>query len=157
MIERLTDEDKSILKDLNFLRFDKYTYAGLFIAGVIWLIISPILPFSGWKIKPETPPKDFEEYISRLIPYLLIVLPIFVLQFINWGIKKYELIKGTKKIEIGRVVLKKNLIFKRKLILFSPFLPIIYRRPYHFMDLKPNEKVKMEISASARLINYFKI
>lgn len=157
MTERLTNEDKSLLKNLNLLRFDKYFYGGLLIAGLVFMTVLFVIPYSGWKVRPKTEPKDLEEYLSRLLPYLIIWLFMVIPPLTNWVVKRHEEKEGTKTIVKGNVRIKRNLIFKRKLIVFDPFLPIIYRRSYHFLDIKPTDKVEMQLTSLGRLLKYKKI
>jgi branched-subunit amino acid transport protein AzlD len=157
MKEKLTDEDKSLLRNLNLLRFDKYFYGGLLIAAAVLMTVLFFIPYTGWKVMPKTEPKDLQEYLSRLLPYLIIWLLMILLPLINWIVKRLEEGEGIKTIKRGTVKAKRNLILKRKLIVFDPFLPIVYRRSYHFMDLKPSDKVEMELTAFGRLLKYKKL
>jgi hypothetical protein len=157
MTERLTSEDKSLLKNLNLLRFDKYFYGGLLIAGLVFMTVLFFIPYTGWRVRPKTEPKDLQEYFSRLFPYLIVWLLMIILPLINWLVKRHEEKTGIKRIVKGSVKTKRNLIFKRKLIVFDPFLPIIYRRSYHFMDLKASDKVEIELTSLGRLLKYKRI
>lgn len=158
MTEQLTEDEIKLVKNLNLLRFDNITYNATFAVGLFYsFLVIPFIPYTGWKKRPVTPPKDLDEYIARLIPYLIIGLVITIPPVINWVIKKIELRDGTKKVVDGKVVLKSNLLLKRKLIIFKPFNLIIYRRSYHFMELKTGDRVKMELTSLGRLFKYERI
>ena len=158
MIVELTEEDIRLINKLNFLRFDRSSYIALIIGGILFLIATLFVPYNGWRIKPATPPKDFYDYFTRLIPYLIFeFFFFFFLPLIDWIIKKIELNAGKKRVVFGYVTLKTKLLFKRKIIVYSPFLLIIYRRSYHFMDIEKGDKVKMELTYLGRLLKYEKI
>lgn len=132
-------------------------YGTNFAVGIILLVLILFVPYYGWSIRPETPPKDFAEYFRSLLPYLIFV-SIFIVPFIiNWTIKRIEVKNGTKKIVTGQVLFRSRPLFRRKLIIFKPFKLIVFRRGYDLMDLKTGDKVLMELTSLGRLLNNKKI
>ncbi|UXE67275.1 MAG: hypothetical protein KA713_01325 [Chryseotalea sp. WA131a] len=158
MTEKLTEDDIRLVENLNLLRLDNIAYNATFAVGLFYsFFVIPFIPYTGWKKRPETPPKDMDEYFTRLIPFMIIGLLAVVPPIINWIIKKIELRDGPKNIVEGKVLLKTKLVFKRKLIIFIPFNIIIYRRTYHFMELSTGDRVKMQLTSLGRLFKYKRI
>jgi hypothetical protein len=112
------------------------------------------MPYFGWRHKPINPPKDLYEYLNQLAAMNAFFSPMYLLAISNLVIKAVDLNKGTKILKSGRVKLKSRLLFKRKLILFEPFLLIVYNRPLQFHDLDEGTNISLELTYFGRLLNY---
>ena len=150
----MTDEEIEKLEDLNLFRFDNYFYRPVFFVGLIFLLLSFFIPYTGWRMKPETPPKDMDEYVSRVTPYLVLALVFVIPPIINWTVKKIELTEGTKKVVSSEVVYRANLLFRRKLLIFRPFKVVIYKRGFNFSQIKTGDKVILNLTYFGRILNF---
>lgn len=156
MKEPLNDDDVRKLKNFNILRVDNGTYGVICGVGVLFLLLSFSAPYNGWSRRPATPPQNMEEYFIRLFPYLLMALAFILPYFINRLVKSIEFEKGIKRIIPAKVIFKSRVFFKWKVIVFWPFKFIVFRRTYHFMDIKRGDAVEMELTALGRLLHYKK-
>ena len=159
MTDELTPNDKYIIEDLNFLRLDSVTIHGIFTFPAMFFF--PIVfnyPYEGWRHKPLNPPLNSEEYISKVLPLPFIWFLVILIPILNLLIKIIELKVGTKKVIQAEVVYRRTLFFRRKLILFKPFIPpIIFRRGFNLAELKQGDLVELELTILGRLIRFHKI
>jgi hypothetical protein len=157
MKEPLSEHDARKLKNLNIFRVDNGTYGVMCCVGVFVLLLSFSAPYNGLSRRPATPPQNMEEYFIRLFPYLLMTLPFILPYFINRLVKSIEFEKGIKQVIPARVIFKSGIFFNWKAIIFWPFKFIVFRRTYHFMDVKRGDAVVMELTSLGRLLHYKKV
>ncbi|TKC05663.1 hypothetical protein FA048_18295 [Pedobacter polaris] len=154
MKQPLTDQDKSKIKKLNLFRLSNDWYLVLSLIGLFYFALAFFLPYTGWRHKPINPPTNTEEYVKQVIQWLLPIFPLCILSISNYLVKRVDRLKGYKKIDVSTVKLKIRLFGKLKLIIFKPFLIIIYFRPLQFHDLEKESIVKVKLTYFRRLIEY---
>ncbi len=154
MNERLTETDKAKLKKLNLFRLDNDWFIVLYLSSIGLFLYSFFMPYLGWRHEPLNPPKDLQEYLNQVTKMTVFFSPIYLLAISNFLIKTIELKKEIKILKFGQVRLKCSLLFKRKLILFKPFLLIVYKRPLQYNDLEEGTPIKLELTYFGRLLNY---
>ena len=154
MNERLTETDKAKLKKINLFRLDNDWFMVLYLTCIGLSVYSFFMPYFGWRHKPVNPPKDLHEYLNQLAKMNAFFSPMYLLAISNFLSKAIDLRNGTKTLKLGRVKLKSRLLFKRKLILFKPFLLVVYKRPLQYNDLEEGTPVKLELTYLGRLLNY---
>ena len=154
MYEHLTEADKTKIEKLNLFRFDNDWFLVLYISCIGLFLYSFFMPYLGWRHKPLNPPKDLNEYLNQLARMTLFFSPMYLLAISNLVIKTFELKKEIKTIKFTTVKFKSRLIFKRRIIIFEPFLLVIYKRPLQYHDLSEGTAVRMELTYFGRLLNY---
>jgi len=154
MIKRLTDTDQLKLKNLNLFRLDNNWFMVLYLTSIFLFIYSFFYPYFGWKHKPLNPPTELNEYLRQVSRMITFCSPMYLIAICNFLIKAGELKKGIKIINVAEVKVKMRLILKRRFILFTPFLVVVYKRPLQHQDLKNGSKVRMELTYFGRLLNY---
>lgn len=112
------------------------------------------MPYLGWRHKPINPPENLNEFVEQVGKINMLMLPLYVFSILNFLIKTIEQKKEVKIIKLGKVSLKSRLLFKWKLIIFQPFMVVLYKRPLQYQDLVEGDNVRMELTFFGRLLNY---
>jgi hypothetical protein len=107
------------------------------------------------------PPSSTTEYFEKLsdpvaLAVVIVTSPFFVLVTINWTIKKFELLFGTKTTKRHTVSFRAN-TRQFKIIGFRPFYFIIYLRHGGLVNLKKGDMVDIEKSSMGRMIKFNKV
>ena len=153
MKERLKLSDKRKIEKLNLFRFDNNWYIVLYGVCIFSFVYSFFFPYLGWRHKPLNPPEDLQEYVKQVLKINTFYSPMYLLSICNLLIKAIELKKDVKTYKVAKVRIKTRLLFNRKLILFKPFLLIVYKRPIRFPDVENGTYLKLELTYFGRLLN----
>lgn len=115
------------------------------------------MSYYGWRRKPVHVPENIHEYIEDVIDMNLFFLPLFILIFMNYLVKKIEIDKNYKIEKTSSVFLKRKIWFKKYIIIFKPFHLLFFSNTFKFNDVVEGSKVLIENTCLGRFLNYKKI
>ena len=158
MTKQLTETDRETILKTPFLRVDRIFYSAQRGVLVIVLFLVLLAPSLGPKVKPPDwePPKTLEDYVTRLVPYLVIWLLFTIAPLTDFIIRTQELKAGTKKIK-ELTVTKKWTSKRWTVLLFEPFHISIFRYFFRLRNLNKGDMVVAELSSLGRIIDFKKI
>lgn len=157
MRKELTEEDKYKLKKTNLFRFSNEWYTVVNFVAIGSFVYSFFMPYYGWRRKPVHVPENIHEYIEDVIDMNLFILPLFILIFMNYLVKKIEIDKNYKIEKTSSVFLKRKIWFKKYIIIFKPFHLLFFSNTFKFNDVVEGSKVLIENTCLGRFLNYKKI